>query len=313
MTTRLTHRGIRPSNEVEIRQLQYPQSDMDTDSFQSESHFTGAGLVNLSLRQAHEECDLGIEWPDRRIRSYKPSRSIWVYETLPVRFQSEPEVLYWDGAMRLSIVPNTHHDFPVDVRASIPYGLDFSPDVSLIDSQPRNLPSLIGSGEYRSRSDVLWLTNPETRVRVDWSVARETFAHLQEYLPYSTANLVLATLQVSNPEAVARIRKLTHLEQDWDGYGGKPLTQKAIKETAKLLLEIYELTHGQLENPFIAPLPDGGLELEWELNSGAELMLVIPPTGTDIEYLEESRGSGQSEGIIPTDATLGELIDRLAQ
>jgi hypothetical protein len=133
----------------------------------------------------------------------------------------------------------------------------------------------------------------------------------------ASANHVLATLQATNPEAVEKIRKLGDLELDWDGYGGIPPTEEAVKATAWLLLETYNLTQGQLKNPFIAPLPEGGLELEWELDSGVELMLVIPPTGTDIEYLlEEPKGSGdvnESEGIVPKDATLSELINRLTQ
>ena len=133
----------------------------------------------------------------------------------------------------------------------------------------------------------------------------------------TSINHVLATLQATNPEATERIKKLTSLEPGWDGYGGVAPTQKAIKVTAELLLETHRLTGGLLESPFIAPLPEGGLELEWELDSGAELMLVIPPTGTDVRYLlDEPTSSGnvkESEGIVTKDATLNQLISRLTQ
>ena len=113
---------------------------------------------------------------------------------------------------------------------------------------------------------------------------------------------MLTTLQAINPEAVKRIRKLTNLRTDWDGYGGDPPTEEAVNEAAELLLEIHNLTQGSLVTPFVAPLPDGGLELEWDLDSGAELMLVIMPTGTDIKYLldepSNSNATIESEGSV---------------
>ena len=133
----------------------------------------------------------------------------------------------------------------------------------------------------------------------------------------ASTNQVLTTLQATNPEAVKRIRKLTSLRADWDGYGGDPPTEEAVREAAELLLEIHNLTQGLLVNPFIAPLPDGGLELEWDLDSGAELMLVIMPTGTDIKYLldepSNSNDTIESEGSVFKDATLSDLIRRLTQ
>ncbi len=126
------------------------------------------------------------------------------------------------------------------------------------------------------------------------------------------AHQALANLRVANPRAAERIRKLRTLEPDWDGYGGSPPTEEAVKATAELLLETRRLTQGLLESPFIAPLPEGGLELEWELDSGAELMLVIPPTGTDIKHLLDepasSGGVNESEGVVAKDVALSELV-----
>ncbi len=151
-------------------------------------------------------------------------------------------------------------------------------------------------------------------------------APLAEYVFHSSAggktkdtnaSPVLATLQSASPEAVERIRKLADLEPNWDGYGGSPPTEQAVKATAALLLETNKLSRGLLEEPFIAPLPEGGLELEWELDSGAELMLVIPPTGIDVRYLlDEPMISGdinESEGVVSKDATLSELINQLTR
>ena len=128
-------------------------------------------------------------------------------------------------------------------------------------------------------------------------------------------NQILVTLQGANLGAAERIRKLATLEPDWDGYRGDPPTVESIRMTAMLLLAIHRLAQGLLDDPFISPSPDGGLGLEWGLDSGAEIVLIIPPTGTDIRYLlDEPTSSGdniESEGVLPKDATLSGLISRL--
>ncbi len=72
------------------------------------------------------------------------------------------------------------------------------------------------------------------------------------------------------------------------------------------------LTNGKLQDPFIAPLPDGGLELEWELDAGVELTLIVPREGRGIKYLldvpNNEDGFDESEGLLPRDATLSELL-----
>ena len=129
------------------------------------------------------------------------------------------------------------------------------------------------------------------------------------------ANRFLELLQAASPKASERIRKLATLEPGWDGYGGEPPTEQAIETTARLLIAVYSLTHGKLDSPFIAPSPDGGLDLEWELDSGTELMLVIPPTGTEVRYLlDKTTSSGdtlESEGILAEDGALNALVSQL--
>jgi hypothetical protein len=132
----------------------------------------------------------------------------------------------------------------------------------------------------------------------------------------SRTDLTVSTM-AHDPRVEERLAKLSKLEPDWDGYGGDPPTEAAVSRTKILLREIHELTGGSLEVPFIAPLPDGGLELEWELDSGVEMMLVVPPTGRDVEYLlDEPTDSGEvieSEGLLLEDITLIELISRLTR
>ena len=122
----------------------------------------------------------------------------------------------------------------------------------------------------------------------------------------------LERLKRIDAAAAERIAKLSRLEQDWDGFGGEPITQEAMNAAAGLLAIIHSLTSGKLRSPFIAPLPEGGLELEWELNASVELALIVPSWGKDIKFLlDVPTNSGdveESEGFLPRDASLSELL-----
>ncbi len=64
-----------------------------------------------------------------------------------------------------------------------------------------------------------------------------------------------------------RLDEFKSLEEDWDSYGADPISPKAIV-TAKNLLRTCS------RPDFIAPLADGGVQLEWEcpdINRGAEV------------------------------------------
>ena len=122
----------------------------------------------------------------------------------------------------------------------------------------------------------------------------------------------LSKLDKANPKAAERIRHLATLEPDWDGHGGHPVTQEAMRGTADLLLQIQDKTGDALADVFIAPLPDGSLEIEWDSRSGVELMLVIPPSGADIRYLLDIPNAAgeldESEGLLAIDSSLDELL-----
>ena len=146
---------------------------------------------------------------------------------------------------------------------------------------------------------------------LQWS---NTLGSLQKLEP-DNPNLAFQRLQNIDAVASERISRLAKLEPDWDGYGGEPITQEAIEKTASLLTIIQGLTGGNLPSPFIAPLPDGGLELEWELDSGVELTLIVPSGGGETKYLLDvptvSGEIEESEGLLLRDASLSELVAEL--
>ena len=124
----------------------------------------------------------------------------------------------------------------------------------------------------------------------------------------------LPQLRKLKPQVASRIDELSALVQGWDGYGGDPVTPRAVSSLSALLLAIHAITEGQMEDPSISPLPEGGLELEWELDSGVELMIVIPPKGEGFKYLLDQFTDGgeqfESEGDIPETSSLTELLHR---
>ena len=128
----------------------------------------------------------------------------------------------------------------------------------------------------------------------------------------------LKDLEEVNPSAASRLMLLSQLDNGWDGYGGNSPTQEAIRNTASLLLVMKGLVREELRNPFIVPLPDGGVELDWTTDSGVELMIVMPPEGGDAEYLletpTETYGEFESlEGLLTADIRLSDLVTRITR
>ena len=127
----------------------------------------------------------------------------------------------------------------------------------------------------------------------------------------------LERLDYTGPQHAERLRLLSNLEANWDGYGANVITETAVDRCAKLLNNLLSESEQHCEGLFIAPLADGGIELEWEWDSGNELMLVIPPTAQPLEYLattvDQSIGEEREhEGTIGRESSLGKLLRRLS-
>ena len=72
-----------------------------------------------------------------------------------------------------------------------------------------------------------------------------------------------------------KLIELSLLENNWDSYGGKPITQFALAE-AQLLLKA--LSGIQAVDPSVVPCSNGGIQLEWHRN-GYDLEIEISPEG----------------------------------
>lgn len=74
-----------------------------------------------------------------------------------------------------------------------------------------------------------------------------------------------------NLEKLAEIEKVCSVK-GWNLYDADPIDERSVP-TVKAILEGL----GELPQPFIAPLADGGIQLEWERKDGLGLEIEIDP------------------------------------
>ena len=70
-----------------------------------------------------------------------------------------------------------------------------------------------------------------------------------------------------------RLRSLTDLGQNWDGYNSRPITQRAIRMADSIL---QQSSHYAIGTPRIAPVTGGGIELEWTTGRRDLEMEILP-------------------------------------
>jgi hypothetical protein len=111
-----------------------------------------------------------------------------------------------------------------------------------------------------------------------------------------------------NP-AFARIRGIAGLAENWDSYGASPPSRDALAQARWVLGTLrhrFPGLKGRLSPVEVAPLADGGVQLEWERRGGT-LELEINPDGT-FSYLHIG-GNGEERKFVEKDrADLDEVL-----
>jgi len=101
--------------------------------------------------------------------------------------------------------------------------------------------------------------------------------------------------QVSLAPIFERLKELAQLKVDWDSYGAEPVSSVALVAAFELLDAVKERLCRKVREPlpqFIAPLADGGLQLEWSGQQG-DIEVEIDPSG-DLGYvLIEGQGTNR--------------------
>ncbi len=82
---------------------------------------------------------------------------------------------------------------------------------------------------------------------------------------------------------LSRLDGLASLQRDWDSYGAEPIAARAIGVARRLIQTVAELFSqlaGEDAAPYaVAPLVDGGVQVEWRGRAGA-IEVEISPDGT---------------------------------
>jgi hypothetical protein len=134
-----------------------------------------------------------------------------------------------------------------------------------------------------------------------------------EFAPYAVTTIDVS--QLINSEWEERLEYLSKLGPNWDGCGAAVISESAIATGSQVLTEVAGFPDPRIQQLFIAPLADGGLELEWELASGNELMIVVPHQGGPVEFLLTTVGpwgdENESDGMVPEDASMDTLFRRV--
>lgn len=112
--------------------------------------------------------------------------------------------------------------------------------------------------------------------------------------------------------ALKTLDEISKLSEDWDSYGAAPPTAPAISAAYRLVWRVAEQFADGVAHAVpwvIAPLADGGIQVEWR-GEGDAIEVEIAPDGS-IGYLVEHNGEtlAKSDGSEAT--TIDEVLGRL--
>jgi hypothetical protein len=89
------------------------------------------------------------------------------------------------------------------------------------------------------------------------------------------------------PPILSRLDHLLGLEKDWDSYGAAPIEPDTARSALGILSQVMSR---QREVPFIAPLNDGGLQIEWtrgDIEVGFITRAFQAPVGFTVSHDED--------------------------
>lgn len=123
-----------------------------------------------------------------------------------------------------------------------------------------------------------------------------------------------ASMDSAMQPALQRVTRLADLQPDWDSYGADPPSAQAVAGAHDVLMAVNEqfaATRGESVLPFaIAPLNDGGLQLEWR-GPLAEIEVDIDPTG-HLGYLFVDKSGAERAFVEQDEAACPDVLAKIA-
>ena len=105
------------------------------------------------------------------------------------------------------------------------------------------------------------------------------------------------------------LRELRLLEADWNGYGEQPISHDSISDTIKIL---HRVAKGG-PAPVVAPMYDGGIQIEW-YGEDIEIEVEVPPSGPTSIYIVRPDGTEDERSAhLGDEPVWGELGAVIAQ
>lgn len=106
-------------------------------------------------------------------------------------------------------------------------------------------------------------------------------------------------------EDIQQLQGFARLEPDWNSYDAEPVTQAAITVATDLLKQVARIA--RVRPDFVAPLANGGVQLEWA-DGAAEMAVRISPHQT-LAYLHTEGNTYIEKDDVP----LSEVVSLVAQ
>lgn len=133
-------------------------------------------------------------------------------------------------------------------------------------------------------------------------------------VPQRTSVRQKTDFQVSLASIFTRLKEIAQLEADWDSYGAEPVSSVAFIAAFELLDAVKNRLSRKVREPlpqFIAPLADGGLQLEWSGQKG-DIEVEIYPNG-DLGYVLIERQGTNRKFKEQHQVSLHEVLNLLSQ
>lgn len=155
----------------------------------------------------------------------------------------------------------------------------------------------------------------ETPYGVDW-VATNAGRRRQSTSAAANEDTMVQTRQ-DTERALAtleeRIARFADLEPDWDSYGAKPIFPEAIAKAQNVLRSLIQRANPRLEervlSVWIAPLPNGGVLLEWR-RAMADVEVEVTADGA-LDLVVEQRVGEADETFERADIPVEEIASLL--
>ncbi len=130
--------------------------------------------------------------------------------------------------------------------------------------------------------------------------AREQSPQSFEYAtpkPWAAPGYELFTTRWARP-VVERLEELTRLPRNWDSYGGVAVTSASASEALWFLARLLE--PGSIA-PWVVPLSDGGVQLEWHTGNLDVEVVFSPEQGDEVSIVDSANGmewAGEPEAAL---------------